>query len=145
MINRLITVSLSVILLAVIFSWVTYEPMSQREPNVYYFGFFETFVFVIIYSAPVYFLIGLPISILIDKIIGTFNLKSKLAYYFSGLGLYSFAGLLIGIILLMIVNRNIDLYILIPVLICCLVAALIYFHCFLLVSKIMRNRLLNND
>src|SRR5699024_12266853 len=59
--KRFLTVILSVVLFATVYSWVSYVPISQREPNVYYFGFFETFIFVIIYAGPIYFLAGLPL------------------------------------------------------------------------------------
>jgi len=93
--KRLLTVVLSVVFFATIFSWVSYVPSSQREPNVYYFGFLETFTFVIIYAGPIYFLAGLPLSIVIDKLMDKSNRKSKWAKYFVGLGLYSLFGILV--------------------------------------------------
>jgi hypothetical protein len=77
MMKRLLTALLSAVLFATIFSWISYVPSSQREPNVYYFGFSETFAFVIIYAGPVYFLVGLPLSIFIDKLVRKFYRKSK--------------------------------------------------------------------
>src|SRR5699024_8049553 len=104
--KRFLTVILSVVLFATVYSWVSYVPISQREPNVYYFGFFETFIFVIIYAGPIYFLAGLPLSVFIDKLIGRFNEKPKLVRYFIGLGLYSLVGPLVGLIFLIIASQN---------------------------------------
>ncbi|MCG7335067.1 hypothetical protein MHZ95_07235 [Sporosarcina sp. ACRSM] len=140
--KRLLTAVLSVILFAIIFSWFFFVPSSQREPNVYYFGFSETFVFVILYAGPVYLLAGLPISILIDKLAAKFQRNSKWKRYFFGFGLYSLAGTLVGALLLILLNQNANLFDVIPFSICCLVASNLYYHLLLLVSKI--DLVLNN-
>jgi urea transporter len=121
--RKFLTVVLSVILFATIFSCFFFVPSSQREPNVYYFGFFETFVFVILYAGPVYLLVGLPLSIFIDKLVAKFHRTSKWKRYFFGLGLYSLAGTLVGALLPIILNQNANLFDVIPFLICCLVAS----------------------
>ncbi|RKL64719.1 hypothetical protein CR203_24810 [Salipaludibacillus neizhouensis] len=54
--NKFLSAVLAIILFSALYSWFGYVPISQREPNVYYFGFFETFVFVVIYAGPVFFL-----------------------------------------------------------------------------------------
>ena len=93
--KRFLTAALSAILFATIFSWFFFVPSSQREPNVYYSGFSETFTLVIIYAGPVFFLVGLPLSIFIDKLVAKFNKSLRWARYFFGLGLYSLAGILL--------------------------------------------------
>ena len=144
--KRFLTVVLSVVLFATIYSWFFYVPSSQREPNVYYFGFSETFIFVIIYAGPVYFLVGLPLSIFIDKLIGKTKRNSKWAMYFVGLGLYSLVGTLVGFILLIIFSQNINIYQLevISYSICGFIAANFYFHLSLLISKINNKYLIFN-
>lgn len=133
--GRLLTVVLSVILFATIFSWLSYVPSSQREPNVYYFGFLETIIFVIIYSGPVYFLIGLPLSISIDKLIE----KSNRAKYLVGLGLYSLVGAIVGICYLIIIfspnTYNLEI---ITFSIYGIIASNIYFHLSFLISKVIK-------
>ncbi|MET3684409.1 hypothetical protein ABID56_002546 [Alkalibacillus flavidus] len=106
--KKLLTAVVSSILFATIFSLVSYVPSSEREPNVYYFGFFETFAFVIIYAGPVYLLVGIPLSIIIDKLTERTNRNSKLLRYFVQLGLYSLAGILVGIIYSLIFYTNIS-------------------------------------
>ncbi|GAQ19277.1 lipoprotein [Oceanobacillus picturae] len=39
--RRVLTALLSTILFSIIYSWIFYVPISQREPNVYYFGFLK--------------------------------------------------------------------------------------------------------
>ena len=138
MMKRVITLALSVLLFAIILSWISYVPSSQRELNVYYFGFFETFIFVIIYAGPIYFLFGLPVSIFIENLIEKSKRKSKWAKYFVGLGLYSLFGILAGIIFLIILSQSGNLY---PSEIFFssiygIIASNLYFHLALLVSKI---------
>ncbi|WP_066074648.1 hypothetical protein [Neobacillus soli] len=136
--KRLLTVALSVVLFATIFSWVSYVPSSQRESNAYYFGFLETFILVIIYAGPVYFLVGLPLSIFIDKLIEKSNRKSKWAKYFFGLGLYSLIGTLIGVIFPIIFGQNIFQQEVISLSIYGIAASNFYFHLSLLIPKIIK-------
>ncbi len=134
--KRLLTIALSVILFATIFSWISYVPSAQREPDVYYFGFIETFIFVIFYAGPIYFLAGLPLSIYIDKIIERTKRKTKWAKYFIGLGLYSLVGILVGVIFLFIFSQNNFHLKVISFSIYGIVASNIYYHLSLLISKI---------
>ncbi|SFQ40054.1 hypothetical protein [Salibacterium halotolerans] len=76
---------------AAIGSWLSYVPNSQREPDIYYPTFFDEFRFALIFAGPVFFLIGIPLSIIIDR-----KGRSKPLRYFVLLGLYSVVGLLIG-------------------------------------------------
>ena len=139
MMKRFLTTALSLIIFATIFSWVSYVPSSQRESNVYYFGFLETFIFVIIYAGPVYLLVGIPLSIYINKLIKVFKRRSVWAKYFVGLGLYSIVGILVGVIFLLIINLNTFLLEVISFSIYGLVASNIYYHLSLFISKINNN------
>ncbi|MFS0688992.1 hypothetical protein AB1K89_07100 [Sporosarcina sp. 179-K 8C2 HS] len=134
--KRFLTAALSAILFATIFSWYFFVPNSQREPNVYYSGFLETFSLAIIYAGPVFFLVGLPLSIFIDKLVAKFNKSLKWTRYFFGLGLYSLAGILFGIVFLSILNPKIYLEDIIPFSLCCFIASNIYYHLLLSVSRI---------
>ncbi|GIN39410.1 hypothetical protein [Heyndrickxia oleronia] len=138
--NRFITVTLSVILFSTIFSGISYVPSSQREPNVYYFGFFETLILVMIYAGPVYSFVGLPLSIFIDKLIEKSNCKSVWTRYFVGLGLYSLFGIFVGFIFLILLIRNNNIYHMEVFLysIYGFIASNIYYHLLLLISNITR-------
>ncbi|GAA0444778.1 MAG: hypothetical protein ACQEWU_16195 [Bacillota bacterium] len=102
--KRFLTVILSAILFTAIGSLSSYISSSQQELNVYYFDFLETFTFAIIFVGPVYILVGLPLSLFIDKLSRQFNTKSKLARYAVQLVLYSLAGILVGVIYFIIFN-----------------------------------------
>ena len=130
--KRFLTVVLSVILFATFFSWFSYVPNSQREPNVYYFDFVEMFIFVVIYSGPVYFLVGLPLSIFIDKLIEGSKTQTKWGKYFVGLGLYSLVGTIVGLIftILFVIDAHWSFSIF------GFIASNFYYHLSLLISKI---------
>ncbi|TDL32885.1 hypothetical protein E2R51_09480 [Jeotgalibacillus sp. S-D1] len=136
--KRLLAIAISVIIFATSYSWISYVPSSQREPNVYYFGFIETFIFVVIYAGPIYFLVGLPLSIFIDRLIAGVTRKSKWAKYFVGLGFYSLVGVLVGVIFLIIFIQNTYQLDVIIISAYGFVASNIYFHLSLLLSTIIK-------
>lgn len=143
MMKRFLTALISVILFATIFSWISYTPSSQREHNVYYSGFLETFILVFFYAGPVYLLAGLPLSFFIDKLIGKTKSNSKITRYFIGLGLYSFVGTLVGFIFIIVFTQNV--YWLSEIILFSIsgfVASNLYYHSSLLVSKINKNYLI---
>ncbi len=134
--KRLLTVALSAILFATLYSCFSYVPSYQQNPNTYYFGFFELFVFVIIYSGPMYFLAGLPLSIYIDSLLKL--IEKCWVRYFAGLVLYSYAGTMVGIIFLILFSENVYRLEVITFSIFGFVAANVYFHLSLLISIIDR-------
>ncbi|WP_156312255.1 hypothetical protein [Lysinibacillus contaminans] len=136
MMKRFLTALISVILFATILSWISYTPSSQREHNVYYFGFLETFMFVFFYAGPVYLLVGLPLSFFIDKLIGKTKSNSKLTRYSIGLGLYSFVGTLVGFIFVILLTQNVYWSEIISFSIYGFIASIFYYHLSLLLSKI---------
>lgn len=96
--SRIVIIALAIILFALGISCISYVSALQQSDNIYYFSFFETFIFTVIYVGPIYLVIGTPISILIDKLIKKINRKSKWRRYFIGLGMYSLAGIAISLI-----------------------------------------------
>lgn len=134
--ERILTAAISTLLFSIIYSWVTYIPISHQEDNVYYFGFFEIFIFCIIYVGPLSFIAGIPVSILIDNFIEKVKVKSKAIVYLIGLFLYAVAGALIGIILVVLFNGdlNFSLIDIVPLLSYGIMVAILYFHLSLLIS-----------
>ena len=90
-IRRLVATVISIILFAVIYAAISYAPESQRESDTYYFGFVETIVFVMLYAGPVFLIIGIPLSVMIDKV-----LENKKMQYRKKLVFYSVAGFILG-------------------------------------------------
>ncbi len=144
MMKRFLIAVLSIVLFATLLACVSYTPSVQREPNVYYFRFLETFFLVVIYAGPVYFLAGIPLSIIIDELIGKTKSNSRWTRYFFGLGLYSLVGAFVGFIFPILLTENIDWRGIIPYSIYGCIAANFYYHVLLLVSKINKKYLILN-
>ncbi|WP_153721808.1 hypothetical protein [Sporosarcina cascadiensis] len=134
--KRFTAAVLAAIVFAIIYSSISYIPDSQREANVYYFGFFETFAFVLLYSGPVFLVIGIPVSILIDNIIERTTLHSAKVRYLKKMVVYSVTGLLAGtafIFVLMPVYHPAS--IIFSYALMGFVAANIYYHLLLVMNK----------
>lgn len=131
--KRFIAMILAVVLFALGFSCFFYTPSSQRAPNVYYFGFFETFICVIAYAGFLYLIAGIPFSIIIDWLIRKLNRGSKWRKYFWGLGMYSLAGAIVGA-LFIIFGGNIYWKGMLLFALPGVIASNLYFHLLLLIS-----------
>ncbi|WP_301107660.1 hypothetical protein [Sporosarcina sp.] len=124
------------VVFAAIYSSISYVPVSRQESNVYYFGFFETFAFVLLYSGPVYFLLGIPLSIMIEKLAESSSTILNKRLYLKKLAYYAVAGLIVGaafILILMPVSHSAT-FILSYALIG-LLASIIYYHSLLLFDR----------
>ncbi|WP_303969436.1 hypothetical protein [Sporosarcina ureae] len=126
--KRFISAVIAAILFAIIYSAISYVPESQRESSTYYLGFSEAMVFVMLYAGPIFLLIGIPLSIMIDTL-----MKNKKSQYVKKLVFYSAAGLLIGALFPLILLPGLNSVSLIVLYAGIgLMAANIYFHTFLL-------------
>jgi hypothetical protein len=96
--KRIAASILSSVILSGVFGLIEYVPESERDPNVLYFSFLGTFVVTFIYSLPVFFIVGIPTSMLIDWIMR----KSRFhkAKYLLELLLYTLFGTFFGILVL---------------------------------------------
>ncbi|SEH50787.1 hypothetical protein SAMN05192559_101892 [Halobacillus karajensis] len=130
--NRFLTAVFSSICFATLLAVVSYVPSTQREPNIYYFSFLETFIFVILYAGSVFILAGIPLSILIDKLVGRYRNLSKWALYLVKLGAYSFTGVVVGLLYFIMVFQNFKGVISFSLYGC--LASNVYFHFLLLLT-----------
>lgn len=69
---KLVTTLVSILVFAILYSWNAYIPHAEREPDTYYFGFWETAIFVILYAGPIYLVAGIPLSYAGDVILRRF-------------------------------------------------------------------------
>lgn len=134
--KRFITTLLSTVLFAVLYAGIFYVPSSERVPTVYYFGFWETFVFVVIYAVPFYLIGSIPISIFLDRCIEQIKNKSKRSPYFIGLGIYGLAGSGVGLLSLILFYDGLDIWGLLTLAFIGIIASMIYYHLSLFISKI---------
>lgn len=136
--KRFLTAAISAIFFAIMLSCFLLVPANQREPNVYDSSFLESFFITITLVMPVFILVGLPLSILIDKLVKKFIKNLSWASYLVGLGLYSLVSLFLGFVIMSIFNKSIFLGDVIPLPIGCFMASTIYYHLLLLVTRISR-------
>lgn len=94
--KRICAAIVSALLLAGIYSAIQYVPVSRQEPDIYHFSYGELFVITLLYGGPVFFLIGIPVSLLIDYAVGKNMPSSARRVYVQKLLCYFAAGLLAG-------------------------------------------------
>ncbi|GLO64842.1 MULTISPECIES: hypothetical protein [Oceanobacillus] len=133
--KRLHTTILSIILFSTLYSWAFYIPVSQRAPNTYYFGFWETFIFVFMFSIPP-FIAGAIISMVIDMVIKRINISSNFAHYLLQLILYSLAACIIISVLFVFDDGPFDIREFMIFVLFGIIAANIYLHILLALNKI---------
>ena len=133
---------LSIILFAILFYLLTYILSYQQQlPREYYFTFLESFLITIIYVGPIYLFFGLPIAMLIDKILSKLPIYPRWVYYLYGVLSFSIAGVVIGILILVILSIpfswNMDLF---GLFLLCTIASNTYYHLSLLFFKLNRQK-----
>ena len=90
-IKLVVTAFLSTTFFSTTYGIINLTPKSEQEPNIYYFGFTDTFVFTFIYTFPVYIVVGIIFSYLIDMVANKMRTRKM---YVSKLAMYSLAGLI---------------------------------------------------
>lgn len=136
MLKRILSVIISSIILAIGFSLINYIPEEQKEPNIYYMGISENFIFTLYFSLVFYTVIGLPVSWLIDKYRKRYNHKNGTKRYLIGMALYSLAGIISGAIIYSTVGFiRFFLDIFLETVALGFVASLLYFHILCLLEK----------
>lgn len=98
MLHRIFAGVVTAILFCLVVAVSEYTPMIAREPNTYYFPFITLVIIYLVYSIPIFLLIGIPCTILIDLITNRIGILSKSKLYFVHLGLYSLAGISIALV-----------------------------------------------
>ncbi|WP_047979536.1 hypothetical protein [Ornithinibacillus contaminans] len=139
--RKLLSAALSTILFAIIISWIFHTPRSQQNPNDDFFGFSVLVNVILLYTGPVYFLAGIPISILIEKLVHRNYNYSRLGRYFIQLGLYSFFGVLVSSLSLIVsFSLNFNLSDHLSLSLYGILASTIYFHLLLLLNTVNKNQ-----
>ncbi|MDN9010188.1 hypothetical protein [Brevibacillus laterosporus] len=98
MLHRIFTGVVTAMLFCLVLAVSEYTPMIAREPNTYYFPFMTLVIIYIVYSVPIFLLIGIPCTILIDLITNRMGISNKSKLYLVQLGLYSSAGIVIALV-----------------------------------------------
>ncbi|MBA4533217.1 hypothetical protein [Brevibacillus halotolerans] len=98
MLHRIFAGGVTAMLFCLVVAVAEYTPMIARKPNTYYFPFVTLLIIYLMYSIPIFLLIGIPCTILIDFITNRMGISNKSKLYFVHLGLYSLAGISIALI-----------------------------------------------
>lgn len=98
MLKRILALIISSIIFALSLSIFSYIPEEQREPDIYYMGILESFMFIVYVLLIFYTVIGIPVSWLIDKWRKRYSDSSVFKRYIIGIALYSLGGILGGAI-----------------------------------------------
>ncbi|OAJ72665.1 hypothetical protein AYJ08_17530 [Brevibacillus sp. SKDU10] len=98
MLHRIFAGVVTAMLFCLVLAVSEYTPTIAREPNTYYFPFITLVIIYLVYSIPIFLLIGIPCTILIDLITNRMGISNKSRLYFVHLGLYFLAGITIALV-----------------------------------------------
>lgn len=123
--RRIIVALLSAIIFTLILSYISYTPVTEREPNTWYESFGSFVQIYLLFSVPAYLLGGVPISLYIDK-----HVKKGIIKLF----LYLLGGFFVGVVTIVISFMTVALDVL-KYGIVCLFASLLFFVLMLLTKR----------
>ncbi|MFS0917036.1 hypothetical protein [Brevibacillus sp. 179-C 1.1 NHS] len=106
MIRKIIIALVSSVIICLSFALVNYTPETERESNVQYFSFSSLVMIYLVYATPVYLLLGVPFSILIERIKRKIKISHSLFMYFFEVSVYLIAGLLATFIFLLVLSEG---------------------------------------
>ncbi|TQK74522.1 hypothetical protein FB479_101118 [Brevibacillus sp. AG162] len=94
MIRKILIALVSSAILCLSLAFLNYTPEIDREPNVHYLSFISLVMIYLIYATPVYILLGVPCSLLIDIIRRKIKISNSLFKYFFEVVAYLISGIL---------------------------------------------------
>lgn len=94
MIRKILIALVSSVIFCLSLVFLNYTPEIDREPNVHYLSFISLVMIYLIYATPVYLLLGVPCSLLIDIIRRKIKISNSLFKYFFEVVAYLFSGIL---------------------------------------------------
>jgi hypothetical protein len=136
--NKIIILIITAFIFSAVVSLFNYIPIDQREDNSYYDSFYSLFFIGVLYMTPIFVLFGLPISIIIDKILNQMKNNNRLYKYFFNLLFFLVAGLITGIIISLIFSSITNLEFLFMAIKLSSLASLLYLHTSLFIEPIIK-------
>ncbi|MCP1447864.1 hypothetical protein [Priestia megaterium] len=136
---KLVVISiLSTAIFSTVYGIISLTPESEKEPNIYYFSFTDTFVFTFMYTLPVYIVVGIICSYLIDMVARNMQTRKM---YFSKLLMYSLAGLVPGLAFYFLFEGiQLDYQLLFYFFALGILASNTFYHVLLLMNKIFNKK-----
>ncbi|MFD2086606.1 hypothetical protein ACFSND_15465 [Brevibacillus brevis] len=105
--NKLLSALLTAIFYCVFLASIEYTPMNIREENTYYFSYFSLLFIYLMYSVPFLVIVGIPFSMLIEKIENRITFKSSIRRYSFNVSLYLLAGIIVALFFSLLSKGNI--------------------------------------
>ncbi|SUV10406.1 Uncharacterised protein [Priestia megaterium] len=137
-VKLVVTSLLSTAIFSAVYGIISLTPESEKEPNIYYFSFTDTFVFTFMYTLPVYIVVGLICSYLIDML--AHNRQTR-KMYFSKLLIYSLAGIVPGLAFYFLFEGiQLDYQLLFYFFALGIFAANTFYHTLLLINKVFNRK-----
>ncbi|AJI25575.1 hypothetical protein H8R29_28475 (plasmid) [Priestia megaterium] len=137
-IKLVVAAFLSTIFLSTAYGIINLTPKSEQEPNIYYFGFTDTFVFTFIYTFPVYIVVGIIFSYLIDMMA---NKMQTTKVYVSKLAMYSLVGVIPALAFyFLFTGIKLDYRLLFYFFALGIFASNIFYHVLLLINRILNKQ-----
>ncbi|MBB5172534.1 hypothetical protein [Texcoconibacillus texcoconensis] len=104
--QRFLYACVTTVMFSAIVAGFVYEPASRLPEGATHMSFGLLLGIYMFYSAPVIFLVGIPVSWLLDKLMLRLPIRSTMKWYATYLGLYAGAGL--SVMLIYVVGRAIN-------------------------------------
>ncbi|MFA1511877.1 hypothetical protein ACDN41_21860 [Priestia aryabhattai] len=137
-IKLVVTSLLSTAIFSAVYGIISLTPESEKEPNIYYFSFTDTFVFTFMYTLPVYIVIGIICSYLIDMLAHNRHTRKM---YLSKLLMYSLAGIVPGLAFYFLFEGiQLDYQLLFYFFALGILASNTFYHVLLLINKVFNRK-----
>lgn len=98
MIRKILVALVSSLLLCMALALVNHTPVSEQQPDTYYWPYLSLVAVYLIYATPVYVVGGVPASMLIEVLNDKIAWANPVIVYLFRLILYAMAGLLLMIL-----------------------------------------------
>ncbi|TKI56350.1 hypothetical protein E8L90_13250 [Brevibacillus antibioticus] len=94
MIRKILIALVSSVIFCLSLAFLNYTPENDREPNVHYFSFASLVMIYLLYATPVYLLLGVPISLVIDIVKRKIRISNSIFKYVFEVVVYLISGIL---------------------------------------------------
>ncbi|MDX8362727.1 hypothetical protein [Cytobacillus sp. IB215316] len=135
MLQKFLVSVFSAIVISLILAIYSYTPQLERLSNSSYASFSGLVSLYLIYITPLLIIIGVPVSIIIEKINEIKLIRSTVDNYFYNIGLYTLAGGIVGNMLFLFISVN-DMINYLPLIFFCLFSSIVFYHISLFIRKL---------
>ncbi|MGM7681362.1 hypothetical protein ACSVDA_04330 [Cytobacillus sp. Hm23] len=136
MLHKTLVSVISAIVISLILAIYSYTPQLERFSNSSYTSFSGLVSLYLIVVTPVLVVIGVPVSIFIEKMAEIKLIRSTVDNYLYNMGLYTLAGGLVGNIIFLFISVT-DMINYVPFIFFCVVSSIVFYHISLFIRKLL--------